>query len=565
MKTKLTYLIVFCSICHISFGQTFTANGVVIDSISHQPVPFATLGVQGKNIGTVADENGVFHFVIDEVSFNPAEQIIISSIGYHQISIPLSKFKQGRFVVNLSQASNTLKVVTVRPDKFKTKVFGRTGNSTIMTANMFTQRDMVNDNLGKEQAAILPIDEHCFVKDFNMFVIFNHFQNVKFRLNFYSVKSGQPDKLIVDKDILFDVTQKNGWIRVDLTKYNIYLDGYKEIAVAIQWVKSIKADTITKSSFGVSVTPVPFHAMFFRNKSQAEWEKHSTAYVAFNITADSFKPDKEHKEVLENSETPELSDSVKNYVAYLNFANEAAASSYGNNSEIGKYVHLPDANIYYEVYGSGKPLLLLHGNNASISSFYKQIPVLAKSYRVIAVDTRGQGKSTDKTTAPFTYEKFAEDMKLLMDSLHIKETNIIGWSDGGNTGLIMASKYPSSVVKLITVGAVISPDGIEQSLFDKLQISSSKNNMKDQNQLNINQRLLALLVNEPHITTEDLKQIKAQVLVIAGEKDVVKREHTKEIVDRINNAKLLIIKDATHYAPQEKPFEFNEAVLQFLK
>jgi pimeloyl-ACP methyl ester carboxylesterase len=565
MKAKIIYLILFCSICHIGFAQTFTADGVIIDSNSHQPVPFATLGVRGKNIGTVADENGVFRFVIDEVSLSPEEQILISSIGYQQISISLSKFKQGRFTINLMPVSNTLKEVTIKPDKFKSKTFGRTGNSTIMTANMFTERNLVNDNLGKEQAAILPIDEHCFIKDFNMLVVFNRFQSVKFRLNFYSVKNGLPDKLIVDKDILFDVTQKNGWVNIDLTKYNIYLDGYNEVAVAIQWVKSVKIDTIAKSAFGVSVTPVPFHTMFFRNKSQAEWEKHSTAYVAFNITADSFKPNKESKEAPQNSETIELSDSIKNYIAYTHFANEATASGYGNNSKVGKYVHLIDADIYCEIYGSGEPLLLLHGNNASISSFYKQIPVLAKSYQVIAVDTRGQGKSTDKTTIPLSYEKFAEDMEALLDSLHIKQANIIGWSDGGNIGLIMASKYPSSIKKLITIGAVLSPDGIEQSLLDKLRAGSNKNNVKDQNQLNVNQRLLALLINEPHITGEDLKQIQAEVLVVAGEKDVVKREHTQGIADSIKRSKLLIIKDATHYAPQEKPLEFNKIALQFLK
>lgn len=290
MKPKFLFFILINLICHFSHAQSLTVDGTVIDGKSHQPVPFASLGIKGKNIGTVADENGIFRFTVDAGVINPEEKLIFSSIGYEQAEVLIEKFKHGRQVINLNPSSATLKAVTVKQDKFKTKIVGRTSNSTIMTANMFTEKNLINDNLGKEQAAILTIDKHCFIKDFNMLVIFNHFQSVKFRLNFYSVKDGQPDQLIVDKDILFDVTQKNGWLKVDLTKYNIYLEGYNEIAVAIQWIKSVRIDTVARSAFGVSVTPVPFHSMYFRNKSQAEWKKISTAYAAFNITTDSFNP-----------------------------------------------------------------------------------------------------------------------------------------------------------------------------------------------------------------------------------------------------------------------------------
>jgi pimeloyl-ACP methyl ester carboxylesterase len=565
MKHKLAIFILFSLICRLAYAQTIIIEGVVTDAQNHQAVPFATLGIKGKNIGTVADENGIFNFAINAGLAD--EPLIVSAVGYSPGSIIIGKFKQGKQEISLIQTAITLNTVVIKPDKFKTMIFGRTGNSTMMVANMLIERDLVNDNLGKELASIIPIDKHSYLRDFNVHVVFNHFQSVKFRLNFYSVKDGQPDQPIVNKNILFDVTQRNGWLKVDLTKYNIYLEGYKEIAVAIQWVKSVKMDTVAKAAFGVSVIPIPFHAMYFRYKSQAEWKKIAPAYVAFNIIADSFKPNKEkdnQEDDKQADETPVLSDSVKILAAVEESFQEAEASGYGNNSTLGKYIHLPDANIYYEVYGSGEPLLLLHGNGASMATFYKQIAEFAKSYRVIAVDTRAQGKSTDASTTPLTYEKFAEDMKLLLDSLNIKQANVVGWSDGGNTGLIMAIKYPAYVHKLVTVGAVLSPDGVEPEVLKMLQNSFKKIIASSQTKTT-HERLVTLLVHEPHISDNDLKQIQAPVLVVAGDKDIVVHDHTQEIAANIKYSKLLIIDGATHYAPWEKTGEFNQAVLDFFK
>ncbi|HTM97228.1 MAG TPA: alpha/beta fold hydrolase, partial [Pedobacter sp.] len=92
----------------------------------------------------------------------------------------------------------------------------------------------------------------------------------------------------------------------------------------------------------------------------------------------------------------------------------------------GKYINSKGTKIYYETYGKGEPLLLLHGNGGSITSFKFQIPELAKHYQVIVVDTRGQGKSIDKTTEHFSYDLFAEDMKTLLDTLHLKQVNLLG-------------------------------------------------------------------------------------------------------------------------------------------
>jgi len=156
-------------------------------------------------------------------------------------------------------------------------------------------------------------------------------------------------------------------------------------------------------------------------------------------------------------------------------------------------------------------------------------------------------------------------MKQLLDSLHISKTNILGWSDGGNTGLIMAIRYPSYVNKLAITGAVLSPttDAVDSKILNSIKHERDRINGTDQQSIK-KKKLMSLLLDEPHITVESLKRIKAPTLVMAGEKDMVKEEHTRMIADNIPNSKLVIFKDATHYVPVEKIKEFNNAVIEFL-
>lgn len=600
MLTRFLFPALLSFLSFFSYAQNITISGTITDSKNQQPVPFATLGIKGKNIGTVADENGVFNFIIDSNKVSAEENLIVSSIGYEPSVISLTKFKAGKQNISLVPSSHSLQTVTIKPQKYKTKVFGRTSSSTMMTANMYTEQNHISDVLGKEQATIISIDKNCFIRDFNMNVASNRFQSVKFRLNFYSVKNGLPDQLIVDKDIQFDVTEKHGWVKVDLMQYNIFLTGYNKVAVGIQWIKSVRTDT-TARSFSVSVMPVPLHSMFSRDKSQAEWKKISPAYLGFNITADSFKPGKNTDNDKQTDDSAEQTNAdaeqmnvnagqanahagqvdvpadqtglpkeiftaeQQQIIKYAKYSIEAQASGYGNNSKNGNYITLNNAKIYYETYGQGEPLLLLHGNSQSISAFYQQIPVLAKSYRVIAVDTRGQGKSTDTYAGPLSYHLFAEDMKTLLDTLHIKQAYVSGWSDGGNTGLAMAVKYPEYVKGLAISGANLSPSGVDTVTLNSIsrQVKELENNT-DANSVKI-RRLLTLLLTEPQMTTDELAKIKAPVLVIAGDQDVIKSEHTKEIAANIKKARLMIFKDATHYVPQEKPKEFNAAIVSFFK
>ena len=113
--------------------------------------------------------------------------------------------------------------------------------------------------------------------------------------------------------------------------------------------------------------------------------------------------------------------------------------------------------MYYETYGKGEPLLIIHGNGGSINDFRYQIPYFSKGYKVILADSRAQGKSVDASDS-LSYEMMTDDLSALLDTLHMDSVYVIGWSDGGINGLLLAMRHPEKVKKLAVTGANLWPD-----------------------------------------------------------------------------------------------------------
>ncbi|HET6253216.1 MAG TPA: alpha/beta hydrolase [Puia sp.] len=238
--------------------------------------------------------------------------------------------------------------------------------------------------------------------------------------------------------------------------------------------------------------------------------------------------------------------------------------TYGSNDTAGHYIMANGIRLYYETYGVGQPLLLLHGNSESISSFAKQIPALSLDYKVIAVDTRGQGRSGDDGRL-YTYDLFAADMNALLDSLHLDSVGILGWSDGGNTGLIMAIDYPAKVRRLAVMGAVIFIDHSVVGNWIFHLLHKEQRSLAGDTTYSANRsRLITLLLTEPRHNFADLRHILCPVLVMAGEKDVVKEGHTRGIASHIPHSQLVIFPGGTHEEPDTNPALFNKTVLDFL-
>lgn len=240
------------------------------------------------------------------------------------------------------------------------------------------------------------------------------------------------------------------------------------------------------------------------------------------------------------------------------------SNGYGTNTRVGKYADINGIKLYYEIYGSGEPLLLIHGNNESIASFDEQIPELAKSYMVIALDSRGQGNSTLDSTK-LTYELFAEDVNKFLAYLNLKQVNVLGWSDGGNIALILALKHPERIRKIAVMAAVLYnkstsiPDNINNAIRKQLaEMEREKVSVYD-----MNYRLKKLLLTEPNINPETLTNMQVPALIMAGKNDIVKEEHTKLIAQKIPQSTLRIFKGTGHEAPKDIPEEFNKTVLEF--
>ncbi len=153
--------------------------------------------------------------------------------------------------------------------------------------------------------------------------------------------------------------------------------------------------------------------------------------------------------------------------------------NYGNNAVAGKYYPVRGINLYCEIYGKGKPLLLIHGNGGNISAFSKTIPYFLKQYKVIAVDSRAHGKSKDNADS-LSFEMMADDFATLLSALHIDSTYIIGWSDGGITAIVMAMRHPGKIIKLASTGANLWPDStaLLPSLWKDEQLNYEANKNK---------------------------------------------------------------------------------------
>lgn len=245
----------------------------------------------------------------------------------------------------------------------------------------------------------------------------------------------------------------------------------------------------------------------------------------------------------------------------------ADKAMYGSNKKVGKYVSLRGIKMYYETYGTGKPLLIIHGNGGSIKNFSKQIPYFSKEYKVILADSRAQGKSVD-TGDSLTYEMMADDLNALLDNLHLDSCYVIGWSDGGINGLLLTIRHPEKVKKLAITGANLWPDStaIEPSLFVWLADAvDSLSKVKQTPEVKNEYKLIAMMTKEPNITLGQLHTIKCPTLVIGGDHDALLPKHTMLIADNIPQSYLWIIPNSGHSTPINYSKQFNETINDFFK
>lgn len=233
-----------------------------------------------------------------------------------------------------------------------------------------------------------------------------------------------------------------------------------------------------------------------------------------------------------------------------------------------------DIEMYYAVYGEGEPLLLLHGGLGNADYFANQIPAFVEAgYQVIAVDSRGHGRST-VTETPIGYALMASDVLALMDFLEIESASLVGWSDGGIIGLDIAINHPERLNKLVAYGANYIPSGvrtdigeddvfnayIEQAMVDYQRLAPNPDGF-DAFLANIGN----MWATEPNFTEAQLMGIEVPTLIIDGwQEEAIYAEHAFEMAQLIPNAELVLMPGVGHFAMFLTPDMFNSIVLNYL-
>jgi len=236
-------------------------------------------------------------------------------------------------------------------------------------------------------------------------------------------------------------------------------------------------------------------------------------------------------------------------------------------------VEVGGALIYYAVYGTGEPVVLLHGGLGNSDHFGFQLPALAEKFQVIAIDSRGQGRST-RTKTTITYDLMATDVVAVLDHLKLDRASVVGWSDGGEIALKLGIKYPDRVNRLFVFGANYDSNGskprgsgsatfagyTQKCRADYLRVLKTTKGFDAQVE-----GLMPLWRGAMGITKDQLRAIKAPVLVADGDHDeVIVLDQVVEMSKLIPNGQLAVFKDASHFALWQDPETFNKVVVDFL-
>jgi len=229
--------------------------------------------------------------------------------------------------------------------------------------------------------------------------------------------------------------------------------------------------------------------------------------------------------------------------------------------------------IYFAQFGAGEPVLLLHGGMGSSNYWGHQVPELAKHFSVIAMDTRGHGRSP-VTSGAFGYRLFAEDVAALLDHLGVAKVSVVGWSDGAITGLQLAMMRPERVARLFAFGANstldgLKPNGARSPVFvayaQRCRTEYQQLSPRPEKWPQLVEGLRAMWRSQPTFSREKLAGIKAPTAVADGEYDeIIKREHTEAMSRQIPGARLVMLPRVSHFAMLQNATQFNDALRSFL-
>ena len=239
------------------------------------------------------------------------------------------------------------------------------------------------------------------------------------------------------------------------------------------------------------------------------------------------------------------------------------------------YAPVDGIRMYYAEFGSGEPVLLLHGGLANSAYWAAVIPTLVRHhFRVIVADLRGQGRST-RDTRPYSYDLMSTDVLDLLDYLHLRRVDLVGWSDGGIIGLDIALHEPHRLRRMFLYGASSNPAGVRPDVADNPTFAAYLRRTRPEYEAlsatpdNYSSLLAAIeqmWATQPHFTTRQLHTICVPTVIADGAHDeAIKRSQSVYLAKVIPGAKLIIFPDLSHFGMLQNPPEFAAAAVKFFR
>jgi len=237
------------------------------------------------------------------------------------------------------------------------------------------------------------------------------------------------------------------------------------------------------------------------------------------------------------------------------------------------HVENEHAHIWYARYGSGPAVILLHGGLGNSGNWgYQLSALLGNGYQVILVDSRGHGRST-RDQRPYSYELMGSDVLAVMEVLAIEKAALVGWSDGACTALILGDQHPERVSAVMFFACNMDPSGTKAFQPSPIIDRCLRRHRKDYAVLSATrddfdpffEAVGQMQRTQPNYSAEDLARITVPVLVLHAELDeFISYEHAEYLSKTMSHSRLQVLSNVSHFAPVQRPAQFNAAVLRFL-
>jgi len=237
------------------------------------------------------------------------------------------------------------------------------------------------------------------------------------------------------------------------------------------------------------------------------------------------------------------------------------------------YAPVNGIEMFYQVFGKGEPVLLIHGGLGHGDVWSAQVVDLSKDHTVIVADSRGHGRST-RNADPYGYDLMASDYLALLDYLKVDKTALVGWSDGGIIGIDIAMTHPERLTRLFAHAANVTTDGVDPGVeTDKTFGAYIERSGRDYAKMSKTpgeydafvEQIGQMWASQPSWTKEQLEKITVPTAIVVGDHDeAIKREHTEYIASAIPGAKLVILDNTSHFAMLQDPEGYNRAVRDFI-